>query len=348
VVGQWVRGERFYGRERELAALGAGLRSTAGRRLWIAGLRRIGKTSLLRQLELLALAGAAEGAAPVLPLYWDLQEADEPDELAPSLDDALLDAGEAFERLGLDPPAPGGGDPAALLERLGADLAAHGASLLLLCDEADRLATLAGSHPGRVRALWRAAAGAGRVVIATTVRLADLAGLAGAEGGGAAEAVEGFGEPHLLGSMPPAEARDLVRQSRLPEIARPRFDAATVEAIRERCGDHPMLLQLAGRRCQESGDAAAALDLLAAERTVEHLFEVDLELLAGVERWALAAIAAAERDGAAGRGAPDPGDPALRRLLALGLVGRAGAGVAIRNRLLAAWLHHRAAAGWSR
>lgn len=333
VVGQWVRGERFYGRERELAALGGASGGGGGTRLWVAGLRRIGKTSLLRQLERLALESAGSGAPPVLPLYWDLEGADDPDELALSLDDALLDAGEAFERLGLAPPAPGDGDPAAVLGRLGAGLGARGASLLLLCDEADRLAALAVSNPGRVRAIWRAASGAGRVVIASTVRLADLAAASGAGGarGGAAEVVEGFGEPRLLGAMAPAEARELLGQTHLPEAARPGFDAATVEAIRETCGDHPMLLQLAGRRCQEHGGAAAALERLAAERTIEHLFEVDLELLARHERRTLAAIA--------GGAAHDRDAPGAARLVGLGLLRHAPrGGLELRNRLLASWL----------
>lgn len=326
VVGQWVRGERFYGRTRELAALGGSTGDGGGRRLWVAGLRRIGKTSLLRQLERLALGSSARGGPPVLPLYWDLEGADDLDELALSLDDALLDAGRAFEKLGLDPPAAGGGDPSALLERLGADLAARGASLLLLCDEADRLAALAGSHPGRVGAIWRAAAGAGRVVIASSVRLADLAG--------AAETVEGFGGPILLGAMEPAEARELLGQVHLPEPARPGFDAATVEAIRETCGDHPMLLQLAGRRCQEHDDATAALERLAAEPTLDHLFEVDLALLSAAERRALAAIA-----GGSGCALLDPAAPAVDRLVGLGLLRPTPrGGFELRNRLLAGWL----------
>jgi hypothetical protein len=341
VVGQWVRGERFYGREAEIAALlpleeTPGGPSAPGRRLWVAGLRRIGKTSLLRQLELLAL----EGRRPVLPLLWDLEGIDGAGDLAPAFADALLDAADAVVRLGVPRAEIEAGldsDPCAGLERLHRALAGRGAELLLLCDEADRLAGLARSDPELVRRLWRAAAGAsGRVVLASSVRLADLA----AGDGGAAACVEGFGEPLLLGAMTPAEARELVRQSRLPPEARPAFDDATVEAIRERCGDHPMLLQLAGRRRQETGDLDQALRLVAAERTVDHLFEVDLALLTETERRALRAIARAERDGGAGA---EEGEQALERLLALGLLrrtapGGAGGGLAIRNRLLAAWL----------
>jgi hypothetical protein len=338
VIGQWVRGPTFYGREAEIAALlppaAPGAPGAPGRRLWVAGLRRVGKTSLLRQLELLAL----DGPRPVLPLSWDLEGVEDAGELARGFADAVLDAEEALARFGVAVAEVEDADLFAALGRLHGALARRGAELLLLCDEADQLLALARRDSELVRRLWRAAAGErGRVVLASSVRLADLA----AAGGGEAAVVEGFGEPLLLGAMAAGEARELLRQSRLPAAARPGFDDATVEAIRVRCGDHPMLLQLAGRRCQEAGSLEEGLRRVAADRTVDRLFAVDLELLTEDERRALAALAAAERDRgalAAGAAAPE-----LRRLLALGLLRRAGegaaaGGVAIRNRLLADWL----------
>lgn len=345
VIGQWVRGPLFYGREAEIAALQGALRAGA-RRLWVAGLRRVGKTSLLRQIELLALAALDDrgGGRPLLPLFWDLEGADRAAELAGSFADALLDAEESLARLGIAVREVEDGDLFAVFARLHRALERRGAELLLLCDEADQLAPLARAEPELVRALWPAAAGgAGRVLIASSVRLADLAAADLAnDGGTAAAAVEGFGAPHLLGCLTAGEARSLLRQERLPAAARPGFDGATVEAIRGHCGDHPMLLQLAGRRVQESGELDAALAALAADRAVERLFAVDFELLTAAERAALEAIAEGECAGAA-----DPADPGLRRLLALGLVERSvlprsrGAGgrrLGIRGRLLAAWL----------
>ena len=43
VVGQWVRGERFYGREAVLSEVLEGQRES----LWLLGTRRIGMSSLL-------------------------------------------------------------------------------------------------------------------------------------------------------------------------------------------------------------------------------------------------------------------------------------------------------------
>ena len=85
VVGQWVRGDRFYGRRALLREALEGSRD----RLWVVGMRRVGKTSLLRQIE--QLAGETPGGS-VVPVVWDLQGSDEADELDLGLHDALLDA----------------------------------------------------------------------------------------------------------------------------------------------------------------------------------------------------------------------------------------------------------------
>ena len=50
VVGQWVRGERFYGRAAQIAEILDGHRNC----IWLLGTRRIGKTSLLKQVEYIA------------------------------------------------------------------------------------------------------------------------------------------------------------------------------------------------------------------------------------------------------------------------------------------------------
>jgi hypothetical protein len=64
ITGAYVTGSNHYGRRYLLDYL---LRS-AGRAYWVVGTRRIGKTSLLRQLELLAAAGDR-----YVPLFWDMQ-----------------------------------------------------------------------------------------------------------------------------------------------------------------------------------------------------------------------------------------------------------------------------------
>jgi len=310
VIGQWVRGERFFGRAAEIADL---LGDPHGRWAWIAGLRRIGKTSLLRQLE--HLAGAEAGC---LPLFWDLQGVGGAEELALTFTDALLDAGEALARLRIAPAEIEDADVFAALGKLAPVLAERRAGLFVLCDEADELLALERNAPGLAARLWEALAARGaRVVLASSLRLCDARDLP-------PSVLAPFAAPRYLGELTGDEARALLGQE-------PAFDARTIETLRAGCGDHPMLLQLTAKLCQELGDAEAALLQMAADRSVEHLLAVDFDLLASEEQRLLRALAAG--------GAVPGAEPAAGRLLRLGLVLRGtGGGLAIRNRFLAAWL----------
>ena len=308
VVGQWVSGSKFYGREAEIEALLGDRR----RRLWIAGLRRIGKTSLLKQLDHLSSAGAC------LPLFWDLQGVENLADLGFTLGEALLDAEEALTRLGIALPEVEDADPFASLEKLARALRRRGAELLLLCDEADELMALERGAPGLAALLWQAVDGfeAARVVLASSLRLCDLGtGL-----------LKGFETPRYLGVMSDDEARSLLCQGQSPGASRP-FDEAGVEAIRDHCGNHPMLLQIVAKRVLEVGDREEAFRQVAADRAVQHLFAVDFALLTEPERQVLRAP-----DG-------EVCGSAVRRLLQLGLVRQGSLGLTIPNRFLAAWLN---------
>jgi hypothetical protein len=313
VIGQWVCGARFYGRENLIA----GLLGEPRRWDWIAGLRRIGKTSLLKQLEHRAGSDARR-----LPLYWDLQGVGGLEELGLTFGDALLDAEEALARRGISPAEVEDGDVFAALEKLSKALERRGAELLLLCDEADELTRLDQAVPGLVARLWQTVGGLdARVVLASSLRLCDS---------GPAEWMERFGAPRYLGAMTDGEARDLLLQSRLPEAARPALAPSAAEALRERCGNHPMLLQLAGKRFHELGDLPETFRQLDAERTVRHLFAVDFDLLTDAERAALRSLAGSPE-------APVP-DAAVQRLLQLGLLCRRPGGLTIPSGFLASWL----------
>ncbi len=90
-----MRGENFYGRTAIIDEVLGGNRNW----LWLLGTRRIGKTSVLKQLEYLALSSPDLG---FLPVFWDLQGADRPEELHLDFADALLDAEERLEQVGID------------------------------------------------------------------------------------------------------------------------------------------------------------------------------------------------------------------------------------------------------
>lgn len=342
VIGQWVCGPRFYGRAAEIAAL----RGARRRWQWIAGLRRIGKTSLLKQLDhLLGAAGAGDPrsspAGRSLPLFWDLQGAASREELHLSFGDALLDAEEALSRLGVALPEVEDDDLFAALAKLGRAVASRGTELVLLCDEADALLPLDHAAPGLVEELWRAveAIGPARVILASSVRLQDAA--AAEAGAGTASLLARFAPPTVLGVLRDDEARALLRQSQLPAAARPACDDDEVETLRERCGNHPMLLQIVAKRFQELGDLEEASRQVAADRAVQHLFAVDFDLLRPAERRVLRELALAGWESPLRGG--DRGDRAeCARLADLGLIHDDGAGgLAIPNRFLAAWLAER-------
>ncbi len=304
VVGPWVRGERFYGRSGLLREVLEGRRD----RLRLVATRRIGKTSLLREAERLA------GRMPdgFLPVVWDLQGSDEPEELDLGLHEALADSEPALEAAGLPLPAPG---PAAeTVAGLAAALHRRGRRLLLLCDEAEELFSLLSRRPELVGPLGDAwTTGGARVVLASSARLAA------APGEPAARLLADFGPPETLGPLDDSDARALLRQEKLPAARRPPLADGALDLLASRCGGHPFLLQLAGRRTIELGDASAACAGLACDPTVTHLCEVDLALLEESDRELLHSLAAPSPR----RRGPD--EEALSRLRKLGLV-RTGAG----------------------
>lgn len=259
VIGQWVRGGKFYGRGSHLG------RILGGGESWVSGLRRVGKTSLLRQVELETQRLGHSG------LFLDLQGVDDGADSDRALADAWLDAGVA--------DAPPG------VEGLSRWLDARGAlPFWLFLDEADEVLSSEGLADA-VRELVSVVRGrpTGRVVVASSVRLVDR--------------VSDFpwlrelGTPLWLGSFARAEAEGLVRQDQAPLAARPAFSAAQVSAICAACGDHPMLVPLLAKRAMESGSVEAGIQQLIEDPTLDRLFAVDFDLLSDPEREALVGLA---------------------------------------------------------
>jgi len=274
VVGQWVRGERFYGRAKLIKEILTGQRES----LWLLATRRIGKTSLLRQLEL--LTDTAESR--FVPLFWDFQGADEPRELHLSFHDALLDAEERLTSLNIDLATMDQEDLFGSLSRLRRLLRPTGKRLLLLCDEVEELIKLRSCDASLLRKLRRALQSGGEVrsVLASTIRLWALAD----ERGDTSPFLHGFTPPLYLSTMSDSEARQLLNQVHLPKTDRPSIDADAVEAICGMCANHPFLLQLVAKRYLESKDLRRAEELVANDEMVSYFFAVDFEMLSAVEQ----------------------------------------------------------------
>lgn len=282
VVGQWVRGDRFYGRTNQIAEILAGPRNC----IWLLGTRRIGKTSLLKQIEYLADSARDRR---YFPLFWDFQGASTPGELHLNFTDALLDAEERFARIGIDPREAEADDLFVSLERLRRLLRGRQLRLLLLCDEVEELIELHRNTPSLLRKLRHAMQSHEdiRTVLASTIRLWALAG----QQDDTSPFLHGFTPPVYMERFADDEAQALIEQSHLPPESRPRYEDGDIKAIRTHCDNHPFLMQLVCKRYAETGALDTAIEQVATDRMVSYFFSVDFDMLSANERAVVHAIA---------------------------------------------------------
>ena len=282
VIGQWVRGERFYGRTALMQEVLDGPRNW----LWLVGTRRLGKTSFLKQLEQITTTTPERGYFPV---FWDLQGAEDEDELHQSFREALLDAEEQFDMVNVQLSDVDADDLFAGLGRLRRRLRTSGRRLLLLCDETEELLTINRRDPSLLRKLRRALQSHDdiRSVLTSTIRLWELAD----QRGDTSPFLHGFAPPLYLSTLTDDEAGLLIGQANLAEPDRPRFAPKVVEEIRTRCDNHPYLIQLTCKRFLELSDLKEAIDQVRIDRMVSHFFSVDYDLLSPMEQTILRLVA---------------------------------------------------------
>ncbi len=201
VVGQWVRKERFYGRASQIREVFEGYRNW----LWLLGTRRIGKTSLLRQIEY--LAWSAENRQ-YFPVYWDFQGCENATELHEGFGEALLDAEDRLDEIGLAPDEFEGRDLFASLSRLRRTMRNKGLKLLLLCDEVEELIKIDEHDPALLSRLRRAMQSQDdcRSVLASTIRLWALA----KQRPDTSPFLHGFSPPLYIRGLDDDEARALI------------------------------------------------------------------------------------------------------------------------------------------
>jgi hypothetical protein len=317
VVGQWVRGERFYGRGTLIDEILNGPRNST----WVLGTRRIGKTSLLKQLEHLT----SQDDSGYLPVFWDFQGADDPEELTLTFSDALLDAGERLEPLGIDAPSIEGRDLFASIASLRRALRSRDRSLLLLCDEVEELLSLHRQDPALLRKLRRAMQSQEgiRTVLTSSIRLCELA----EQRGDTSPFLHGFSPPLYISGMSAGEALALVRQDALSSDLRPAISSEDAVEICRLCDHHPYLMQLVCKRFIETGNLEEACRQVAGDRMINYFFSVDFDMLSATEKSVLRLIgeqgaATDESIHAVMKGETADRDDALQRLENLGFIGR--------------------------
>ena len=317
VVGQWVRGERFYGRNALINEILNGPRNS----LWVLGTRRIGKTSLLKQLEHLTSSDGSE----YVPIFWDFQGADNPTELNLTFTDALLDAEDRLEAVSIEVSKLEDEDLFTSMGKLRRMIRSQGRSLLLLCDEVEELLNLHRQDPALLRKLRRAMQSQDgvRSILTSSVRLCELA----EQRGDTSPFLHGFSPPLYISGFAADEALALVRQDNSPSVSRPEIESEEADEICRRCDNHPYVIQLVCKRFLELGDFEEACRQVATDRMINYFFSVDFEMLSATEKTVLRLIAdqgsatdaslhAVMQADTADR------DDALQRLENLGFIGR--------------------------
>ncbi|MDH5618998.1 MAG: winged helix-turn-helix domain-containing protein [Gammaproteobacteria bacterium] len=282
VVGQWVRGDRFYGRSAQIAEVLRGERDL----IWLLGTRRVGKTSLLKQIELVS---GRDPEPQYFAIYWDFQGVDSAAELHLNFTDALLDVEERLQRIGINVDEITADDLFVALERLRRRLHSQGLRLLLLCDEVEELLGLQRADPSLLRKLRHALQSRHgiRTVLASTISLWALAG----QTDDTSPFLHGFTPPIYIDRLTDDEARSLVRQSHLRPEVRPDIDDETMAEILEHCDNHPYLVQLVCKRFVETGQLDEAVTQVATDRMVSYFFSVDFDMLNATEQRIVRTIA---------------------------------------------------------
>jgi len=275
IAGSWVRAENFFGRHAILAEILEGRRHA----LWVVGARRLGKTSLLKQLEYRTQTSTQSS---FVPLYWDLQGSAD----SRGLEDGLLGSvedSEAFRRAtDVTTEDLEGLSVSEMLTTAVRKTVRAGWRLLLLLDEAEELLTLARSTPAllpRLRRVFQKGPEV-RTVLTSTRRLGRI------------DAESDLPtSPFLQGFVPPVYLSPLEHDEGRALLARGQFRDAEVAEIVTRTANHPFLIQLIASRLFENRDLAATLDQVASDEMVANFFAVDFQTLETTERTLLEEVA---------------------------------------------------------
>jgi DNA-binding Lrp family transcriptional regulator len=340
ITGAYVTGSNHYGRGDLLDYL---LRSE-GRAYWVIGTRRIGKTSLLRQLELLAAAGDR-----YVPLFWDVQGCASFTCMGGYLGDAVRDHMERFEPLGVTDAMLDQEDPLALLSSLRRLVRRAGRELLLLGDETEALIGAARDEPEAMQRFHRQlTGGAGlRVIFASTRQIYRMHDVC--REWTTSPFLSGFDMSQTLGSLEPEAAEALILQTQAPEDSQVHAAAEIFEAITRATNDHPFLLQiLCSRLFDENGGLRLPSDEdVRVDPILAGFFEHDFRQLSQTDRRIVLAVHRAGPTAQAELAAIDGDNAAelaqrLRNLEALGYLRRSAAAadesITIGNLFLASWL----------
>jgi hypothetical protein len=278
IAGSWVRAENFFGRAELLTQVLDGPRDS----IWIIGARRLGKTSLLKELE---CRTQQSPYSPFVPLYWDLEGSANARGLAEGLLGSVEDS-EPFRRaIDLAVEEIEGLSVIDMLTTLIRKTVRSGWRLLLLLDEGEELLAVARADLAtllRLRRVFQKGPEV-RTIVTATRRLARID-----------ESAEYTTSPFLQGFVPPLYITPLQDPEARALLARGGFPEETCTTIMARTANHPFLLQLIASRLFEGAGLDAVLEQVGIDEMVANFFSIDFQTLDPLERRILEEVARAE------------------------------------------------------
>jgi len=338
VVGRWVRGHNHYGRQRLIDYLLA----TPDSATWLVGTRRMGKTSLLRQIELVT----ANGDSPFVPVYWDLQGCRNSGEMAAELAYALEETQQRFQARGVEVNPGAIEDAADALRMLGRGAARANVRPLLLIDEAEALIPIAAAEQAWLAKLRKALQeGNLRCIVTSTKLLAQLNEMNA--GWTTSPFLFGFNLANLW-QLDLEAAHALIRQEQSPNPVQ--VEDALAEEILNHTNGHPYLIQYLCHRLFVVDDRRRGVlrdlvdDDLNPDQLLSGFFRIDFQYLTRVERRLLLTISGlsvAKREeimAALSDEPPQRVDTFLYGLRKLGYLRRLRERWAVGNEFLRRWL----------
>jgi len=263
IVNRWVRGKDFRGRTALLDQLYRSEKKT----LWVLGNRRVGKTSLLRQIVWLCREGVWEGCHA---LYWDLQGAATVAGLEDAFLESLEDADGIEDLLGLDIDALEGLAFTDVLNKFRRKVKAlRGRRFLLLIDECEELVEVAAQEPAVLNAFRRLSQTDSplQIVLAGSYRFMDL----DESDSRTSLFLPDFLPPILLGPFTEAESTALLTEKGI--------DADVAREIYRTCLGNPHLTQVLGEHYSREKSLEGARSSVARGKILEYYFQSNFQCL---------------------------------------------------------------------
>lgn len=262
IFNRWVRGADFYGRE----ALLTSLFERVGRPTWVLGNRRVGKTSLLRQMEWHCKRQTWPG---VKALYWDLQGAGSLEGLKETFLEALEDAEDLCDELDIDIDDLEDLKFSEIINKFRRKVKNSEADhLLLLMDECEELVDIA-KQDAAVMATFRKLTHARglNLVLAGSLRLMDL------------DETQARTSPFLPDYLPPLLLTPFSQEECVQLLTDKGLTVEVAQTIFHLSFGNPHLVQVMGEHMERLGDMELVLTALVRDKVCHYFFQSNFQCL---------------------------------------------------------------------